>query len=102
MGSDAGCAASCLVNSSLDRFFASVHFVSSRYPFDGGYLLEGGDPNSDVHDERLSDTVNALREGLRRIDPTAVPSEGTFWSDFLNSVFMGDWDTDVLFGEGEH
>jgi SUKH-4 immunity protein of toxin-antitoxin system len=90
-----------LVNNSLDRFLASVQFVSSRYPFDGGALLEGGDPDSEVHLEHLSDTVNELREGLRRIDPTVVPNEGTLWSDFLDSVFMGDWDTDVLLGNGE-
>jgi hypothetical protein len=93
--------APCLVNSSLDRFHASVRFVSSRYPFDGGHLMAGGDPTSEVHDERLSDGVDELREGLQRIDPTAVPNEDTFWSDFLDSVFMGDWDTNVLFGDEE-
>jgi hypothetical protein len=93
--------APCLVNTSLDRFLASVEFVSSRYPFDGGHLMAGGDPTSEDHDERLSDGVDELREGLQRIDPTAVPNEDTFWSDFLDSVFMGDWDTNVLFGGEE-
>jgi SUKH-4 immunity protein len=88
-----------LVNSSLEKFSASVRVVLDRFPFDR-VSMRG---NRDLEDSEWDDLSNEwdhaadeLEEALRAVDPAAVANRDSFWMTFLDDVRMGDFMTSEM------
>ncbi len=86
-----------VVNSSLDRFIASVRAVTERFPFDSDVTGKDsrGEEDEEARDDRRfkewEQAVLELAETLDRIDPVAPTLGGEFWGDFLADVGMGNY-----------
>jgi SUKH-4 immunity protein of toxin-antitoxin system len=88
-----------LVNSTLQQFIASAQFVINRFPFDDQVSAEHTDGDAHGDTSRWARATEELASGLRFIDPAALVAEGTYWSDFLDSVYMGNYSTDLVIGD---
>ena len=71
---------SSVVNSSLANFIDFLQVCESRYP----YYADEGDLDDSIQ------AAEALRNELASIDPAAL-EPGTYWSDFLSDVAIGDY-----------
>lgn len=84
-----------LVNSSLERFIASVGAVLSRYPFDSPQAKHESDASYlDRSSVELHRAVDDLRQALSAIDAPAMADPGRFWLDLTDDVYMGAYSTD--------
>ncbi len=86
-----------LVNSSLERFIASVQAVLDRFPFDSEVAEEatGQDGEPDHLAEEWGCAAEELQQTLCRIDPAIADTDG-FWMNFLDDVRIGDFATQMV------
>jgi hypothetical protein len=87
-----------LVNSSLGQFIESMRFVIGRLPFYGGLSPEEYDVDTDALDSMVDSVARELAESLRWIDPVAFSGQDSYWREFIDSVQMGDWATELIVG----
>jgi hypothetical protein len=69
-----------LINTSLDAFVNFLRLCEDRYP----YYTDEGDLDDSI------EAASSLRSELVGIDPDAL-RQGSYWSDFLSGVAMGDY-----------
>jgi hypothetical protein len=79
-----------LVNTSLERFAASVKAVISRFPFYGLETRVKGDFAAWEADG------NELAAMLHRVDPSALADPDGFWQTFVDDVKNGDYPTEYV------
>ncbi len=81
-----------LVNSSLDRFIASVRAIIARFPYDSsvpGRPVDN-DEELDALTQEWERAADEMQETLYRIDPAIREVDG-FWETFLWDVRIGDF-----------
>ncbi len=74
-----------IVNSSLDRFIATVRAVHHRFPF----------YDRDAADAVMDRAADDLLRIVEQVDPEAVIPD-RFWSTFVDDVRMGDFSTQAV------
>jgi hypothetical protein len=80
------------INSTLERFIASVSVVLNRYPFDSPQTEgESDERYLDRLRAELDRAVGDLKADLTAIDPAALQDPDGFWMTFIDDVHMGNF-----------
>lgn len=87
------------VNSSLDRFIASVRAVVNRFPFESSNLAQTQGYEQDDPAKLWELVSEELFEILRQIDPVAMADLDGFWMTFVSDVQMGDYSTEMILSD---
>lgn len=83
------------INSTLERFTASVGAVLNRYPFDSPQAKgESDDSYLDRTRGELDRAADDLKAALSAIDPREVEDPDGFWMTFIDDVQMGNFSAD--------